>query len=578
MKISRYIPILEWLPRYNKQYFKTDLLAGITVAVMLVPQGMAYGLLAGLPPIYGLYAAVVPLLLYTFFGTSRQLSVGPVAIVSLLVLTGISHFADPGSNTFVRLAIITGLLAGVVQILLGVFKLGFLVNFLSHPVIAGFTSAAAFIIGFSQLKNLLGIEIPRSNKIYEIIISAAGNIQDTNLISLLIGILGIAFILILKKINKAIPGALLAVVLGVFAVYGFHLVDFGVQIVGVVPAGLPKFEIPKASMSEVMDLIPLALTISLISFIESLAIARTLEARHKSYRVNPDQELIALGFAKLGGGFFQSYPTTGSFVRSAINDDAGAKTGVSSIVSALLIAVILLFFTPVFYYVPKAILAAIILTAVLKLIDFEGAKELWRYHRRDFWTMMVTFLITLLVGIQSGVLAGIVFSLALMIYRTSKPHFAILGQLPNTRYYRNIKRYPEALHGDEVLILRFDAQLYFGNAGYFRESIEELIKQRRGKVKLLILDASSILDVDSSGIHLLEEVIDYLHKEGILFYVSGVIGPVRDLFFKTGLAEKIGCDHQFMYIHDAVQGYEQRENKDSAGGNPDALQHNEEKN
>ncbi len=573
MKLSRYVPILEWLPRYNKKYLKTDLLAGLTVAVMLIPQGMAYGLLAGLPPIYGLYAGVVPLLLYTFFGTSRQLSVGPVAIVSLLVLTGVSHFAEPGSSTFLRLAIITGILAGIAQILLGAFKLGFLVNFLSHPVIGGFTSAAAFIIGLTQMKNLLGIDIPRSNKIYEIVSSAAANIQDTNLISLGIGILGIAFIMILKKINKAIPGALLAVVLGIILVYGFGLMDYGVEVVGVVPKGLPAFEIPHASTVEIMQLIPLALTISLISFIESLAIARTLEARHKTYRVDPDQELIALGFAKLGGGFFQAYPTTGSFVRSAINDDAGAKTGVSSIVSAVLIALILLFLTPIFYYVPKSILAAIILTAVLKLIDYEGAKELWMYHRRDFWTMMVTFLITLLVGIQSGVLAGIIFSLALMIYRTSKPHFAILGQLPNTRYYRNIERYPEALHGDEVMILRFDAQLYFGNAGYFRESVEELVKQRRGKVKLFILDASSILDIDSSGLHILEEVIDYLRKEGILFYVSGVIGPVRDLFFKTGLSEKIGRDQQFMYIHDAVESYHQREDKDSAGGSPGALQH-----
>lgn len=541
---------------------------------MLVPQGMAYGLLAGLPPIYGLYASLVPLLLYTFFGTSKQLSVGPVAIVSLLVLTGITAFAEPGSSTFVRLAIVTGLLAGGVQVLLGAFRLGFLVNFLSHPVIAGFISAAAFIIGLSQLKNLLGIDIPRSNKIYEILGSAIAHIQETNLISLVIGVMGIVVIQGLKKVKKAIPGALIAVFGSILVVSLLGLDNFGVQIVGAVPKGLPGFQVPKASMQEIGNLIPLALTISLISFIESLAIARTLEARHKNQHVSPDQELIALGVAKLGGGFFQAYPTTGSFVRSAINDDSGAQSGVSSLITVFLIAITLLFLTPLFYYVPKAILASIILVAVVKLVDYKGAKTLWKHHRRDFWTMMVTFMITLMVGIQAGVLTGVIFSLVLMIYRTSKPHFAILGQLPNTRYYRNIKRYPEALHGDEVLILRFDAQLYFGNSIYFRESVEELVNQRRGKLKLFILDASSMLDIDSSGLHTLSEIIDDLHAKGILFYVSGVIGPVRDLFFKTGLAEKIGRDQQFMYIHDAMESYAHREENASAGGNPEAWQHN----
>lgn len=575
MGVRRYLPILEWLPTYRFKDLRSDSLAGLTVAVMLVPQGMAYGLLAGLPPIYGLYASIVPLLLYAFFGTSRQLSVGPVALVSLLILTGVGQFAEPGTELFISLAISTALIAGIVQVGLGLFRLGFLINFLAHPVISGFTSAAAVIIGFSQVKNLLGIDVPRSNLLHEVIYHTGQHIGETNVLTLALGLGGIVVMAVLRRIDKSLPGALVAVILGVAVVYLGGLQAHGVAIVGEVPSGLPAFMLPVLDGERLTQLFPLALTICFISFIESLAIAKTIEAQHKSYRVIPNQELLALGITKIGGAFFQSYPTTGSFTRSAINNDAGARTGISSIISAGLIALILLFFTPYFYYLPKAVLASVILMAVAGLVDVKEAKNLWKNDRRDFLILLVTFIATLTLGIQNGVFFGILLSLALVIYTNSRPHYAILGQLPETSTYRSIERFREAHQEDGVLILRFDAMLYFGNADFFRETIENLVEEKGPPVRLLILDCSSIHDIDSTGVHALEEVMQFLDTRDIRFYLSGVIGPVRDRFYKYGLMEKIGPHNQFLKIADALQYYHAEERETAAKGWTDrALQTN----
>ena len=574
MKLGQILPIAEWLPGYSKKDFKGDLLAGLTVAIMLIPQGMAYALLAGLPPIYGLYAGIVPLLLYAFFGTSRQLSVGPVALVSLLILSGVSQFAEPKSELFIALAITTALIAGIIQVLLGVFRLGFLINFLSHPVISGFTSAAAFIIGFSQLRNLLGIDIPRSNKIHIIVSDAVTHLQEVNFITLGIGVGAIVLMLILKRIKKSLPVALIAVIVGTLIVWGLGLDAQGVDTVGKVPRGLPKFLAPDLNFQLIMDLLPLALTICLISFIESLAIAKTIESRHKNYRVIPNQELIALGLAKIGGAFFQAFPTTGSFTRSAINDEAGAKTGISSIISASIIAVILLFLTPLFFYLPKAILAAIIVVAVLGLIDYEGAIKLWKSDRRDFASLITTFVITLTIGIQAGVFAGVILSIGFIIFQNSKPHIAILGRMPDTAKYRNISRFPKAIQWDDIVIMRFDAQLYFANAEFFRETIETITARKNGELKLIILDCSSIHDVDSSGVQVLKDVINFLNDRDIKFYLSGVIGPVRDMFAKTELMETIGLENQFLRVHDAVVYYKNSNNGGTIDWSPDAIQTN----
>lgn len=554
--LKRILPIIDWLSNYTRRDFGADFLAGITVAILLVPQGMAYALLAGLPPIYGLYASIIPLLLYAFFGSSRHLSVGPVALVSLLILTGLSELATPGSARYIELAIATSLLAGLIQIALGMLRLGFLINFLSHPVIAGFTSAAAFIIALSQLKNLLGIDITRSTQVYEIILNAAKNIGEVHVLTLIIGVSSIVIMLIVKRISRKLPYALIVVVVATLLSQWLDWATLGVSTVGNVPAGLPSFEVPATDWATWQQLLPLALTICLISFIESLAISKTIAQQKKTYRIRPNQELFALGITKVVGSFFQSYPTTGSFARSALNTEAGARTGISSIISAILVALILLFFTSAVYHLPNAVLAAIIVIAVRNLVDIKEAKYLWKNDKSDFIIFIITFLLTLTVGIQQGVLIGVLLSIALVLYQTAKPHIAILGRVPDTNHYRNIKRFPNAIQPDnQLLVVRFDARLYFGNVEYFRQMIDELLKEHQ-QLKRIILDASSIAGIDSSGTHILKVVIEDVQAKGITFCIAEAIGPVRDVLYKTELMELIGKENHFMHVRDAIDYFE----------------------
>ncbi|MBT8189871.1 MAG: sodium-independent anion transporter, partial [Bacteroidia bacterium] len=349
---------------YRSKYLKYDLIAGLTVAVMLVPQGMAYAVLAGLPPIYGLYAALVPLLIYPFFGSSNFLSVGPVALVSILVLSGLSFFAEPMSVEFIQLAILTSLIAGILQVLMSLLRLGFLVNFLSHPVISGFTSAAAFIIAFSQLNHIFGVEIPRATNFIVTIVNLIKEIPNFSLTPALIGLGGLAIIMVLKKLKRSFPSALLVVVLSIIIVRIFQLDTHGLSIVGNVPSGFPSFEMPEITLQTLLKVTPVALIICLISFIESLAIAKTLAARHGKFDIDSNKELMGLGLAKIIGSFFQAFPNTGSFTRSAINEQSGARTGLASIFASMFIGLTLLLFTDFFYYLPNAILAAIVISAV----------------------------------------------------------------------------------------------------------------------------------------------------------------------------------------------------------------------
>ncbi|WP_350179203.1 solute carrier family 26 protein [Phaeodactylibacter sp.] len=573
--MKQFIPILDWLPKYKRSYLSGDIQSGLTVAIMLVPQGMAYGLLAGLPPIYGLYASLFSLVLYAIFGTSRQLSVGPAAIVSMLVAAGIYNLgADLSPAEMVSIAVSIALLAGLMQLVLGVFRLGVLVNFLSHPVIAGFASAAAFIIAFSQLKHLLGIPLQRSNNIFVLAADAIEHIGQLHWLTLGISLGSVAILRGLKRISKAIPGALVVVLLGTLLVVGFELDQQGVAIIGKVPEGLPAFAWPNISPDRLLNVWPIAMTIGIISFIESVAIAKTMGRQQNTPRIDPNQELIALGITKIGGAFFQAFPTSGSFSRSAIHVESGAKTGISSLISALIITLTLLFFTEWFFYLPKAVLAAIILSAVINLVDYQEARHLWTADRRDFWTMLATFTATLLLGIQDGVLIGVLLSLAIMVYRNSRPHIAVLGQLPNSRRYRSIGRFSNAQQHEEVLIVRFDAQLYFGNADYFRDELERLVTHEGRALKLFILDASSIHDIDTTGAEALSEIISVLQNRNIRFFISGVVGPARDALTRHGLMQVIGARNQFIQIHDAVEYYNTAAEDADSSWTADALQTN----
>jgi SulP family sulfate permease len=556
MNLKQFIPALDWLPKYRSTELKGDLAAGLTVGVMLIPQGMAYAMIAGLPPIYGLYASTIPLIIYALLGTSRQLAVGPVAMVSLLTAAGIGAIAEGGTETYIALAVALALFVGLIQFLLGAFRLGFLVNFLSHPVISGFTSAAALIIGLSQLKHLLGINLGRSHHIHEILIEAGERIAETNLTTLAIGIGGILVIKGVKRFLPSIPGQLLAVVFGILAVWGLGLTAQGVKIVGEVPSGLPSIGIPQLDMGTFQALIPTALAISLVSFMESIAVAKAIQAKHKNYKVVPNQELISLGLANIGGAFFQSYPVTGGFSRTAVNDQAGAKTGMASIISAGLIVLTLLFLTPLFYYLPNAILASVIMVAVFGLIDWQEAVYLWRANRQDFWMLAVTFVATLALGIEQGIGVGVVLSLAMIIFRTTRPHFAQLGKIPGTYIYRNVDRFAQAEQRPDLLIVRFDAQLYFANINYFRDRLDQLIAAKGERLRAIIINADSINNVDSTAVHALEELVTEWRNQGWSVYFTGVKGPVRDALVRGHAMSPIGEENFFLSVQEAVDQYD----------------------
>ena len=472
MNLKSIFPFLDWLPNYKKSWFKDDFFAGITIGVMLIPQGIAYALIAGLPPIYGLYTAMIPQIVYAFLGTSRQLAIGPAAMDSLIVLSGVSVLATIGSENFIVLAILLAFIVGFFQVIFGIFRLGFLVNFLSKPVISGFTSGSAIIIAMNQIGNLLGIDVDRTNLFHELVINVFEQFNNFHWQSLVLGSTAIGILLLIKKYFKKIPASLVVVIFGIIIVYLLKLNQKGVSILGEITTGLPKFIIPSFDIELIQDLSGLALTLALIGFMEAISIAKSIEIKHNNYKVKPNKELIAIGFSNIVGSFFQTYPATGGFARTAVNDQAGAKTPLSSLIAALIIAISLLFLTPAFYYLPKAVLAAIIIVAAYGLLDFSMPKKLLSFNLRDLIILNVTLFVTIFIGIKEGILFGVILSLVMLIYKSTKPHIAILGNVPGTSFYRNIKRFKNLSINTEILIIRFDAQLHFANTTYFKDKLQ----------------------------------------------------------------------------------------------------------
>ncbi len=564
MSIKDFFPILSHLSSHTKKDWRQDLIAGITVAVMLVPQGMAYAMLAGMPPIYGLYGGLLPLFLYAILGTSRQLSIGPVAISSLLVMAGVSQIAEPLTPEYISLVLLAGLLIGIVQFSLGLLRLGFLVNFISHPVIVGFTSAAAIIIAISQLKDFLGFKIPRYTHVYETLNYALQHLAQTNWTAVAICVVSIIFMSVMKKISRAIPGPLIVVVLGTALVYFVGVEQMAVDIVKQVPEGLPSFQLPDWSWKNIRILLPTIFTVTIIGIVESISIAKVLQSKH-DYKIRSNQELLALGISKIGGAFFQAIPSSGSFTRSAVNNEAGARSGFASIFTAMIIGLTLLFLTPLFYFLPKAILAAIILLSVKGLFEWEEAKHLWHSDRSDFYMMLITFVVTLGLGIEQGVLAGVVLSISMVLYKSSKPHVAVLGRLPNETNFRNVDRFEEAQELDGILILRFDDQLYFANASYFQDIIEKMVNDHPNEIEVLLLDASSIHNIDSTGVHILEEVQQFLQREQIQFFIVGIVGPVRDKMDKVRSMQVWKNKASFLSINHAIQHYKNTKDQGKEG-------------
>ncbi|TDT16135.1 SulP family sulfate permease [Ilumatobacter fluminis] len=539
MSLTRLLPILGWARRYDRDDLRPDLAAGLTIGAMLVPQGMAYALLAGLPPEVGLYASIVPVLVYALFGTSRQLAVGPVAIVSLLTASALSPLFEQGSAGYISAAALLALMVGAVHLVLGFGRLGFVVNFLSHSVLVGFTAAAAIIIGFSQVKHLFGITTERKDHFYETVEEVVRQIDGTNGTTLVLGVASIALLVLMKKFVPRVPGALVLVIASILAVELFDLTDRGVKTVGEIPSSLPAFGLPDFDTGTMGSLIGTAFVITLVGFMESIAVAKVYARRHR-YDVDANQELIGLGASNVASGLFGGYPVTGGFSRTAVNDTAGARTPLASIVTAILILLTVLFLTPLFSSLPNAALGAIIIVAVINLIDIGEMRHIAHVKRSDLIGLSVAFVATLVLGIELGILVAVVASMLVVFARMSKPHSAVLGQIPGTTSYRNVERFPEASVTDGVRVVRIDAALSFVNAQHVKKLLlGEADAISGGDVTALVVDCSGINDIDATGVEALSEILVELDERQVDIHLCDVKGPVRDVLRRSGLWDRL---------------------------------------
>ena len=549
--LRRTLPISNWLSDYSRAARRGDALAGITVGVMLIPQGMAYALIAGMPPIYGLYAALIPLVAYPLAGSSRHLALGPTAIDMLIMGAGLGALAEAGTNEYVALAILLTAMVGGIQIAMGMMKFGFVANLLSRPVIAGLTTAAAFIISFSQIGNLLGIDLGRSQYVYVLVEQALAHLGDVHVLSLGLGLGCIALLVGLPRWMPQIPEMLVVAVIATVASWNYSLPEAGVAIIGTVPSGLPLPDVPKVGITELRTLLPSAFTLALVQFLNVVTLGRTFAKRH-GYTINANRELIAVGTANVLGSLFRSIPTSGSFSRSAVNDRAGARTPLANVFTALVIALTLLFLTPLFYYMPMPALAALIIVAGFNLIDVRELIELYQARRRDFTIAVFTALCTLIVGIQEGILLGIAANVVAVLYRISRPNVAELGHVPGTRLFRDLDRFEQALRIKNIMVLRVDAAFSFANAEYFKDFIVEKSEREGRSVDVVVVDGTSINDLDTTAIEALESTIETLEKQGIELHLTGLIGPVREVVRRSGLHNRLGENYFHMDPHDAV--------------------------
>ena len=543
--------LTEWLPDYTVDTLRADAVAGLTVGVMLIPQGMAYAVIADLPPIYGLYAGLVPLLVYPLFGSSRQLAVGPQALDMLILAAGLGAVTEVGTGEYVTLAIAVTAMAGGLQVAMGAMQLGFVANLLSRPVITGLTSAAALIIGFSQLGSLLGVDLGNSQYVHVVLWRALQHLGETHLLSLGIGAAGIAVLLVLPRWSRAVPEALIVVFLATAASYAFSFEAKGVAVVGSIPTGLPPPSLPPLSPSTLKTLLPTAVTLALVQFMKNVSLGRVFAMRH-GYTIDANRELIGIGAANFAGSFLSSIPVSGSFSRSAVNDQTGARTPLANWFTACVIGLTLLFLTRFFYYLPVPALAAIIIVAGLGLIDVEELRSLFRARRRDGYIALFTALCTLFIGIQEGILLGIGASVVAVLFRISRPNVAELGHVPGTRLFRDLDRFEQSVRLKDIMVLRVDASFSFANAEYFKDYILGKSEREGRTVEVVVVDGSSINGLDTTAIEALTSVAESLEEMGIELHFTGLIGPVREVVRRSGLYGLIGENHFHLDPHEAV--------------------------
>ncbi len=537
-QLQRFLPFLRWFPM-NGNTIRADLLAGLTVALVLIPQSMAYAQLAGLPAYYGLYAAFLPVMIAALWGSSSQLGTGPVAVVSLLTATAVAQFAEIGSPEFISLAIMLAFLVGTFQLLLGIFRLGVIVNFLSHPVIVGFTNAAALIIAFSQLSKIFGVSMPRSEHFLVDVGGVIMQIGSTHIPTLLFGLTAFAIMWFFKSKYPKVPGVLIAVTLAILVSWLIGFQEMGGKIVGKIPEGLPSFAIPTFNMSLFWNMVISAMVISLIGFMEAISIAKAMAAKTKE-RIDPNQELIGQGLANIVGSLSNAYPTSGSFSRSAVNINAGAKTGMSSVYTGIIVMITLLFLTPLLYHLPQAVLAAVIMMAVFGLINFKAVKHAWHISKHDGIAAIVTFIATLAFAphLENGILIGASLAIFFYLYRSMKPRIAILGRYKDGTL-RDIKIHPDLPRSDKIIAIRFDGSLYFANVSYFEDAILGAVSEHPN-TKYVLVVADGINQLDASGEDVLHNLTDSLRDNGIILVFSGLKRQILQILEHTGLIKVIG--------------------------------------
>ena len=550
-RLRRLLPALEWLGSYRRQDALSDAMAALIVTVMLIPQSLAYAMLAGLPAEVGLYASMLPLLGYALFGSSRTLAVGPVAVASLMTAAAVSKVAEPGSDQYLAAAMILALLSGLLLTAMAMLRLGWIANLLSHPVIAGFITASGILIAASQIKHLLGVSTD-GHTLVEILAELLPQLSATHLPTLMIGGSALLFLLwarrklktMLQKLKLptlavdllARAGPALAVILSTVAVAKWQLDQTGVRVVGSVPGGLPGLSLPQFDIGLWQTLLVPAFLISLIGFVESVSVAQTLAARRRQ-RINPNHELAGLGVANISSALSGGFPVTGGFARSVVNFDAGAVTPMAGIFTAIAIAATTLFLTPWFTFLPNATLAATIIVAVLSLVDFDAIRRTWLYSKIDFTAMMLTMLGVFTIGVEAGVVMGVAASLLLFLWRTSSPHIAVVGQVPGTEHFRNIKRH-RVITSPTVLSVRVDESLYFANARYLEDSVYDMALRQRD-IRHVVLQCSAVNLIDASALESLELLSQRLQDAGVILHLSEIKGPVADALKKVGFADHL---------------------------------------
>ena len=563
MPLSKYLPVLNWGREYTRATFANDLIAALIVTIMLIPQSLAYALLAGLPPEAGLYASIIPIMLYAVFGTSRALAVGPVAVVSLMTASTLGSIVEQGTAGYAVAALSLAGLSGVFLLGMGIFKLGLIANFLSHPVIAGFITASGLLIAASQLKHILGIDA-HGHTLLEVLASLAAHLPQMNWTTAIIGVAATGFLFWVRSglrptlrrfgMGETMAGVavkagpVVVVVVTTLVVWGLNLADRGVQIVGEVPQSLPPLTLPSLDPSLLSQLLLPAILISIIGFVESISVAQTLAAK-KRQRIDPDQELIGLGAANIGASLTGGFPVTGGFSRSVVNFDAGAETPAAGAFTAIGLTFAAVALTPLIFYLPKATLAATIIVAVLSLVDFSILRRAWNYSKADFAAVLATILLTLLVGVEIGVSAGVVLSVLLHLYKSSSPHIAEVGQVPGTEHFRNILRH-DVLTDPSIVSLRVDESLYFANARYLEEKIHNRVAGD-ANIRHVVLQCSAINEIDLSALESLEAINERLKEMEVTLHLSEVKGPVMDRLKREHFLQELS-GKVFLSQYDAI--------------------------